>query len=296
MPTTPSWKPCVEHADGRRRRRDAVAVVVHGEQRLGQQQRLVAHAALDVAPLAVDAVEHARQLFGAARVVGQQALDAQRHVGQPAGRVDARAQGKAEVEGGGHRRRAARGLEERGHARGHGAGADAAQALRHQAAVVGVELHHVGHGAERDQRQQRIELGLRGHVEHAAPAQLGAQRQQHIEHHADAGDALALELAAGLVGVDQHVGHGQLGAGQVVVGDQHLQAARLGGGHAVDAGDAVVHGDQHVGAAVGHALGNGRREAVAVDHAVGHQVVTCLAPSRRRPRTPTAQAVAPSQS
>ncbi len=78
-----------EDAD-RGRRRQAVV-----EQRLGQQQGLVAHAAFDVAPLAVDAVEHAREFVGAAGVVGQQAFDAERHVGEPAGRVDARARARS---------------------------------------------------------------------------------------------------------------------------------------------------------------------------------------------------------
>ena len=36
-------------------------------------------------------------------------------------------------------------------------------------------------------------------VEDAAPAQFGAQREQHVEHHADAGQVLAGEAAFGLV-------------------------------------------------------------------------------------------------
>ena len=44
-------------------------------------------------------------------------------------------------------------------------------------------------------------------------------------------------------------------------------------GHAVNTGYAVVHGDEHVGALLFDAPGNGGRQAVAIDHAVGHQVV-----------------------
>ncbi|WP_293678260.1 DUF938 domain-containing protein, partial [uncultured Phenylobacterium sp.] len=55
------------------------------------------------------------------------------------------------------------------------------------------------------------------------------------------------------------------GGGQLVVRDQRLQAQRPGGRDAFEAGDAVVHRDQHVGAAVPDALGDGRREAIAVD-------------------------------
>ena len=48
------------------------------------------------------------QLGGARRVVGEQAFDAERHVGQPAGGVDARAEREAEVEGAARARRRAR--------------------------------------------------------------------------------------------------------------------------------------------------------------------------------------------
>ena len=85
----------VEHGQGRRRDRIGV------EQPLGDLHRLLAHAAFDFAPLAVDAVERGGQLGRARRVVGQQQLDAQRHVGQAAGGVDARAECKAEIKGGG---------------------------------------------------------------------------------------------------------------------------------------------------------------------------------------------------
>jgi hypothetical protein len=87
---------------------------------------------------------------------------------------------------------------------------------------------------------------------------------------------LALEAAAWLVRVDDHVGLGQREPGQVVVGHQHLQAERTRGGHAFEAGDAVVHRDQQVGAALLHAPGDGGGQAVAVDHAVGHEVVDVL--------------------
>jgi hypothetical protein len=54
MPTTPSWKVGVEHAQRGRRLAGLLAV---GQQRLGNQHRLLAHAALDLAALAVDAVQ-----------------------------------------------------------------------------------------------------------------------------------------------------------------------------------------------------------------------------------------------
>ena len=85
----------VEHADGRWR------LVAFVEQALGNHHGLLAHVAFNHPALAVDAVEHFGQFVGAGHIVGQQALDAQRHVGQAACGIDARAQRKAEVESGG---------------------------------------------------------------------------------------------------------------------------------------------------------------------------------------------------
>ena len=256
----------VEHADGGRRRHAVRA------QALGHEQGLLAHAAFQLAALAVDGVQHLGQVGGAARIVCGQALDADGHVGQPACCIDARAQGKAEVEGGGRKGLAAGRVEQGLQARLHLAPAYLLEAQGDQAAVVGVQPDHVGHRAQGDQGQQGLQTGLAGLVEAAARAQFGSQGQQHVEHHADTGHGLALEAAAGLVGVDDGIGQRQVVAGQVVVGDDHLQAQGLGLGHAFDAGNAVVHGDHHLGAGFLDAACDGRRQAVAVHHAVGHQV------------------------
>ena len=100
----------------------------------------------------------------------------------------------------------------------------------------------------------------------------GAQLQQHVKHHPHPGHGLAGEAAAGLVGVDDSFGRGQFAAGQVVVGNQDLQPQFLGAAHTFHAGNAVVHGDQQLGALRGHALGNRAGEAIAIDHAVRHQI------------------------
>ena len=71
------------------------------EQRLGNGKRLLAHVAFNVAALAVDAIQHFGQLVAARGVVGEQAFNAQRHVRQAPGGVDAGPQGKAKVKRGG---------------------------------------------------------------------------------------------------------------------------------------------------------------------------------------------------
>ncbi len=104
--------------------------------------------------------------------------------------------------------------------------------------------------------------------EEAALAQFGAQREQHVEHDADAGDAFRREGAAGLVGIDDAVGVGQRRAGQVVVGDQRGDAEFAGAGDAFEAGDAVVDGDDEVGRLPRGDIDDFRRQAVAELEAV----------------------------
>ena len=223
MPTTPSCNSGIEHAERRRRslarrrtalRRSASACSCMPPS-MSRRSRLSASSCC--------ASSSAR-----AGVVGEQALDAERHVGEPAGGVEARARARSR----GRRRSPRRGVaagrprtapRRPACARRRGC----AQSLRDEEAVVGVEPHHVGHGAERDQVEQRGEVRLVARVERAARAQLGAQREQHVEHHADAGDVLARETAAGLVRIDDARRRRQRAPGQVVVGHQHLDASAL---------------------------------------------------------------------
>jgi hypothetical protein len=143
-------------------------------------------------------------------------------------------------------------------------------------AVVAIQPNHVGHRAERYEFEQGIQARLCGLGKAPARAQFGAQRQQHIEHHADARQMLAREAAARLVGVDDGRSGRQFVAGQVVIGDQHPHAQRIGARHAGHTGDAVVHGDQPIGRAArarGSEIDDLRRQPIAVFEAVGHQVV-----------------------
>ncbi len=200
---------------------------------------------------------------------------------QPSGRVQARAEREAEVEA---RRvaRIARGrAKEGGDARLHLAFADALQTLRDEHAVIAVELHDIGDGAERDQIEQAVQTRLGKVVaERAAPAQFRAQREQHVKHHADARNALAGELAARLIRIDDGARGRQLVAGQMVIGDEHVDAERVRRFHAVHARDAVIDGDQQFRLAR-RALRGQRddlgREPIAVFKAVRHEVIDLAA-------------------
>jgi len=103
--------------------------------------------------------------------------------------------------------------------------------------------------------------------------QFGAQGKHDVEHDADPGQILGGEFAAGLIGVDDAIGGGKALARQVMVGDQGGDAQFPSPGHAFEAGDAVIHGDDQIRLALGGEVHDGRREAIAQGETVRHQVV-----------------------
>ena len=142
-----------------------------------------------------------------------------------------------------------------------------------QDAVVGIQRHHVGDATQCHQVEQLAQIGLRTAGEPAGFAQPRTQRQQHVEHHADAGHGLAGEFAAWLVRVDDGISGRQFRPWQVVIGNQHRQPGGLGRRHAIDAGDAVVDGQQQVGLAFEGHGDDLRGQAIAVLEAVRYQVI-----------------------
>jgi hypothetical protein len=153
------------------------------------------------------------------------------------------------------------------------AGADAIQALRHEASIVVVEAHDIRDGTERDQIEQMRELGLWPRRERAARAQFGAQLEHGVEHHADTREMLARKAAPGLIRIDDAGGVGQLFTRQMVVGNQHLQTETLGFIDAFHRADAIVDGDQEIRAPLGGQPHDLRRQAVAELESIRHDVV-----------------------
>ncbi len=247
-----------------------------------QPQRFLLHAALDVAAFAVPRVELGGHLARARRILLEQAADAEPDIVEPAGGVDARAHREAEIGTDRACGTAARELQQRAHPGAPASGADALQPLAHEDAVVGIERDHVGHGAQRHQVEQLAEVGL-GEPARGKPAvgaQPRAQRAHQVEDHADAGEVLAREVAARLVRVHDGAGRGQRLAGQVMVGDEHVDAVRGRHCHAGVAGDTVVDGDDEIRPRLrgdGDDLGT---QPVAVLEAVRHQEVRAGAAHR----------------
>ena len=60
---------------------------------------------------------------------------------------------------------------------------------------------------------------------------------------------------------------------KVMIGDQNVDAQRACSRHAINAGDAIVNGDDHVGTLLRCQLDQLGGQAVAVFKAVGHQVL-----------------------
>jgi len=87
-------------------------------------------------------------------ILRDQTFDAERHVGEAAGGIQARTEHEAEIVGGGTGGVAPCDVEQRCNARLHAAGTNPLQALLHQHAIVAVEAYYVGDGAERNEVQQ----------------------------------------------------------------------------------------------------------------------------------------------
>ncbi len=196
----------------------------------------------DVAALAIEPVELGGERRRRRLGVGEEAADAERHVGEAPGGVEARTGDEAQVVARRPPRIAAADGQQRRDAGLRAAGADAREPLRDQRPVDPVEAHDVGHGAERDEVEQRAEIRLRAVGEMAALAQRRARGEQHVEHDADAGEVLARKGASGLIRIDDQRGRRKGRGRQVMIGDQHLDAACGRRRDAVVARDAVVDG------------------------------------------------------
>ena len=101
-------------------------------------------------------------------------------------------------------------------------------------------------------RRQRDEVEVRGDVD--------AERLRELAH--DAGAAELRERIVGRARRDDRAVRQRL-AGPVMVGDDHLEPARLRGRHLLDGGDAAVDGEQERAALVGEPRDRVPRDAVA---------------------------------
>ncbi|MNM34939.1 hypothetical protein D3C81_456000 [compost metagenome] len=241
---------------------------------------LLLHPLLDLLALLVEAVHFGSELARQIEVIAQQTGDPEGHVIEPAHRVEARPQCKAEIGGTQPATVAARYVHQRLDAGTAATGPDPLQPLMHQDAVVAIQRHHVGHGAEGHQIQIIRHIGGANALAlvPAQLAQVSVEGRHQIEGHPHPGQGLGGEVATMLVGVHYRIGIRQLLAWQVVIGNQYPHPGRLGRRHPGNAGDAVVHRDEELGAAGHRQLDDLGGEAIAELETVGHQKIDVMTP------------------
>ena len=168
-------------------------------------------------------MQYLGQFAGVNGIVGEQAFNADGHVFQATGGIEARRDGEADVSGGQPGSFTPGNLDQGAQAGAALPRAQPTQARCHQGAIVEIQRHQIGHGAHCNKIQQggKVRSAIR---ERTGLTQLSAQCEQHVEHHAHARQHLAGECITLAVRIDDGIGRRQAFAGQMVVGDQHLPA------------------------------------------------------------------------
>jgi hypothetical protein len=220
---------------------------------------------------ALIASQSCRQVARDDRIVAAKTFDADLHVLQTPCGIHARPDAETEVGRTQFAGTALRHVDQGRDARVRQPRTNALQPRGDQHAIVVVERHQVGHGAERDQVEQAGKIRLGTPRECAVGTQRRTQREQQVEHHADAGQGLARKAVAAQVRIHDRIGFGQIFRRQMVIGDEHATARLLGRTHAGQAGNAAVDGHEQIGRAVGDDVGDQcRRQSVPVHDAIRH--------------------------
>ncbi len=235
---------------------------------------LRSHVRLQFATFGVQRGQTLRQLACADRIVRKQAFDTQADVVDAPGRIEPRRDDKPQVRGAGLGAISLAAAEKRGDAGARAAFADTPQTGFDEDAIVVVQGNEVGDRAEGHEIEQRRKIGFE-HSRFGEPsvsAQAGAQCQQQIEHHADAGQGLARERVAGKIRVDHRIGIRERSSRQMMIGDDDTNPARSRRRDACVCRHAIVDRDEQVGSLRGQFLDQGRAQAVAVHGAIRHAV------------------------
>ena len=192
---------------------------------------------LDLATLAIDLLELGRQCACLDRIAGKQQIERQLGIGHAAGGVQAGNERKRQTIG---RNVGKVGLGERGKRdiAGTGGHAHLLDALGDQCAVLGRQRHHVGHGAQRRDLDQRTPI--------RRLAQTLAQDLHQLERHAGTGKlarrALVLELRIGQGHALRH-----LVGGLVMVRNHQIDPQALQIGNLFLGSNAVIDGHDQLG-------------------------------------------------
>ncbi len=201
-----------------------------------------------------------------ARFVGEQAGDAHAHVGQASGGIQSRRDRKSQVGGCDLCTAPAGRFEQRTDAGHATARANAGETLSHQYPVVAIQRHHVGDRPKGHQIEQfsRSKTLL---------PEMPCESRDDVKRHAHTGQGGTFEPAVRQVWIDDDVGTGQNGGGQVMIRHQHRDAQFSRRLHACDARHAVIDGDYQRGLACGRQRHDFGRETVTETKPVGYEEV-----------------------
>jgi hypothetical protein len=143
------------------------------------------------------------------------------------------------------------------------------QPFGHKRAVHAFERHHVAHGGERHEVEQAEQIRFSAGLIKAVAAERPRRGHQKEKHHAGSSKmSLAREIVL-TVGVEHRKGRRQLLVGRVVVDDNDLGAASVGGLDGSAGSGAAINGDDESRPLVGKPGERGWRRAVAFAEAVG---------------------------
>ena len=180
----------------------------------------------------VEFLERRRQRARLDEIVGEQATDADAHVVEPTGGVEARSERRTRGPAADNvAMRPARGFAQRANSRSRLAGVNAAQTLLHQDAVVVIERHDVGDRAERRRGRGSPPCSVRSmpmRSNQPRSRSSRAQQREHIEDDADTGEIRAAEPATGQIRIDDRVRVGHFAPGQMMIRDDRRSRRRRG--------------------------------------------------------------------
>ena len=216
------------------------------QQRLDGGERLVLHAGFELATVPIELRESRCKEPRSIRIVGQQALDSDRHVVEPASRVETRPDLVGQVRCNDIANRSSGAFDERPDTRQTTPCTNPAQPLVHQNAIVAIERHEIGNRSERNEIEQVCNGGRS--LAESARVDFPGQRSKQIERDTHASEGLAGKGIALDIGIHDCRRGWQLRGRQVVVGDQRIDAQRVRRGHARMARDTVVDRQNHGGA------------------------------------------------
>ncbi len=230
------------------------------------------HTLFEIAPFVIKLGQLCRQLARAVQVVRQQTLDADAHVVEPPGRVQTRADLKAEI-GGNDRLDALAGhFKQCAHAGDAASAANAPESLMNQYPVIGVQRHQIRHRSHRHQvKQIRYRCLIRRAF--SRRHEFTSKRCHRIKRYADAGECLAAEHVVLQIRIHDGGRRRKLVARQVMIGHQRIDVGCACRRHTRNARDAVVDGDDQLRSPCDRKLYDFRRQPVPKLEPIGNHVI-----------------------